>query len=242
MREPADLLEAAADLRQAVDELVFDAPVTHVYNPLAYAWEGHAAYLERFGRGRKRVIFLGMNPGPFGMAQTGVPFGAIPAVRDWMGIEVPIGRPTKEHPKRPVTGFACPRVEKSGQRLWLELVAARFGTPEAFFADQLVLNYCPLIFMVESGGNYPPDKFSRAVREPLEALCNEHLAQALRLLQPEWAVGVGKYAEDRLRAAVEAAGVPVRVTRIIHPSPASPLANREWPVNPRHALEAAGIW
>ena len=35
----------------------------------------------------KRVVFLGMNPGPFGMAQVGVPFGEVAAVRDWLRID-----------------------------------------------------------------------------------------------------------------------------------------------------------
>ena len=37
--------------------------------------------------GRKEAVFLGMNPGLWGMAQTGVPFGTVSLVRDWMGIE-----------------------------------------------------------------------------------------------------------------------------------------------------------
>ena len=92
--------------------------MTHVYNPLDYAWKSHAQYLTRFGNSRKRVIMLGMNPGPFGMAQTGVPFGEIPAVRDWLRIETPVGKPRTENPKRPVEGFSCTRSEVSGRRLW----------------------------------------------------------------------------------------------------------------------------
>src|SRR3989440_9581407 len=99
------LLPSARRLRDAVDRLTFGPPVTHVYNPLTYAWRAHELYLRRYGDSTKRVIFLGMNPGPFGMAQTGIPFGQVAAVRDWLGIFSKIDKPRKENPKRPVLGF-----------------------------------------------------------------------------------------------------------------------------------------
>ena len=89
------LVESAVRLRKAVSQLRFTDPVAHVYNPLDYAWAAHESYLRRYGRGRKRVVFLGMNPGPFGMAQTGVPFGEVAAVRDWIGIQAKILRPAR---------------------------------------------------------------------------------------------------------------------------------------------------
>ena len=128
------LIDAARALSAAVDALPFAAPVTHVYNPLDYAWEVHRRYLETYGAGRKRVVFVGMNPGPFGMAQIGVPFGEIASARDWLGLEGAVGQPRITNPKRPVEGFACTRSEVSGQRLW-GLFRARFGAPEAFFAE-----------------------------------------------------------------------------------------------------------
>ena len=47
----------------------------YIYNPLEYAWQMHEAYLSRFVSRPTRTLLLGMNPGPFGMAQNGVPFG-----------------------------------------------------------------------------------------------------------------------------------------------------------------------
>ena len=78
------LVTAAKACSRTLQGLTFAAPITHVYNPLVYAWDLHEAYVQLAGKGRKRVMFLGMNPGPFGMAQTGVPFGEVAAVRDWM--------------------------------------------------------------------------------------------------------------------------------------------------------------
>ena len=46
--------------------------VTHVYNPIDYASEPHCYYVRQYGNGKKQVLFIGMNPGPFGMAQNGV--------------------------------------------------------------------------------------------------------------------------------------------------------------------------
>lgn len=233
------LVASAERLRDALADLAFAPPVTHVYNPLEYAWPAHEAYLERYGRGRKRVLFLGMNPGPFGMVQTGVPFGEVAAVRDWLGLHATIARPRKEHPKRPVTGFDCARSEVSGQRLW-GLFRSRFGTPEAFFREHLVANYCPLAFVEESGRNRTPDKLSAVEREALYALCDAHLREVVACLEPEWLVGVGDFAAKRAVEVLEGSGV--EVGRILHPSPASPLANRDWAGTATSQMQALGLW
>ncbi len=234
----AALVAAARTLAAEVDRLHFGAPVSHVYNPLDYAWAVHEAYLRRYGAGTKRVVFVGMNPGPFGMAQTGVPFGEIEAVRGWLGLEAPVGRPAGENPKRPVEGFACARSEVSGRRLW-GLFAARFGSPEAFFADHFVANYCPLAFF-DGGRNLTPDKLPAAEAAPLRAACNAHLRTLVESLSPTWVIGIGAWAEGR--AAEALAGLPVRIGRVLHPSPASPAANRGWAEAATRQLETLGVW
>ena len=190
----AKLIAAADELSLKVGALNFSAPVAYVYNPLNYARSMHEAYLQNFGSTRKRVIFLGMNPGPFGMAQTGVPFGEVAAVRDWMKLSAPIGQPAKVHPKRPVEGIACPRSEVSGRRLW-GLFAQKFGTAGRFFEEHFVVNYCPLAFMSETGANLTPDKLPASESKPLFAACDEHLRKVVGALEPEWLVGVGDFAE-----------------------------------------------
>jgi single-strand selective monofunctional uracil DNA glycosylase len=239
MSTAQQLVAAARLLAERAEELRFGAPVAHVYNPLLYAWKAHEIYVRRFGAAPKEVLFLGMNPGPFGMAQTGVPFGEISAVRDWMKICAPIGRPALEHPKRPVLGFACTRSEVSGQRLW-GLFARRFGTAEKFFARHFVLNYCPLAFLSAAGRNQTPDKLPVAERAPLERICDAHLRRVLQILRPRWAIGVGGFA--RRRAEIVAAGLPVQTGQILHPSPASPAANAGWADKAAAQLEAAGVW
>lgn len=233
--------QAAKKLSKAVDQLRFAEPVTHVYNPLKYAWAPHEAYLRRLNPDGVRVLFLGMNPGPWGMAQIGVPFGEIAAARDWLRIEERVRRPKDEHPKRPIEGFDCKRSEVSGRRLW-GLFAERFGTAEKFFAEHFVANYCPLVFMTETGKNFTPDKLPVTEREPLDAACDRHLAELLEITRPEWAVGVGKYAEKCLNRVVDAYGIETNVTTVLHPSPASPAANRGWADAATKQLSESGVW
>jgi single-strand selective monofunctional uracil DNA glycosylase len=235
----APLINAARELRTAVAALKFSAPVSHVYNPLDYAWLAHESYLKKFGRGSKRVLFLGMNPGPFGMAQTGVPFGEIAAVRDWLGIQTDVGKPRKEHPKRPIQGFACERSEVSGQRLW-GMFAARFVRADDFFADHFVANYCPLAFLEKSGRNLTPDKLPARQSARLYAACDAHLRRVVEILKPEWLVGVGDYAQQR--AVSLFADASVKIGKILHPSPASPAANRGWANQAERQLKAMGVW
>jgi single-strand selective monofunctional uracil DNA glycosylase len=212
-------------LSERVDALQFAPPVTHVYNPLAYAVECHDEYLRRFGRQGIEALMLGMNPGPYGMSQTGVPFGEVAAVRDWMGISRPVGRPANEHPKRPIQGFSCTRSEVSGRRLW-DWARTRFDSPEAFFERFFVWNFCPLVFLQESGRNHTPDKLPRAEQEPLFAICEQALQEVVDWMAPRLVIGVGAFAEARARQAL--AGHDVSFGRILHPSPASPLANKGW--------------
>jgi len=235
------VLEAAAELARALGALSFAEPISHVYNPLEYAWQTHAAYVRKFVRGGRRVVFLGMNPGPFGMAQTGVPFGEVAAVRDWMGVAGGVGRPEREHPQRRVEGFECRRSEVSGRRFW-GWAAERFGKAEVFFDECFVVNYCPLLFLEASGRNRTPDKIPAGEMERVSAACDEHLQRVLALLRPEWALGVGGFAERRLAGVLSGVEGGARVASILHPSPASPAANRGWAAAVERQLAELGVF
>lgn len=232
-----EMLSASRRLCEEVSRLRFGPPVTHVYNPLVYAWAPQRRYIEAYGATCRRVVLLGMNPGPFGMGQTGVPFGEVARVREFLGIEAAVGRPELEHPDRPVLGFGCARSEVSGSRVW-GLVEQRWGTAKEFFREHYVANYCPLLFMEESGKNRTPDKLAAGERSALQAVCDRHLKRVVELLTPEWVIGVGGWAELRARAAL---GERVKVGRILHPSPASPAANRGWAEAAAAELKALGI-
>ena len=231
------LIQAADELRRELRGLKFPEPVACTYNPLEYAWERHCDYLTRFGSGKKKVLFLGMNPGPYGMAQTGVPFGEIPHVRDWMGISGPVNKPDPEHKKRPVTGFDCERSEVSGRRLW-GLFAEVFGTADKFFTDHFVANFCPLVWMKDTGANITPDKLPRDCMEPVDEACRKHLKRVIETLEPNSLIGVGAFAEKQLESVNDQNRT---LGKILHPSPASPAANRDFAGTATKQLKELGI-
>jgi single-strand selective monofunctional uracil DNA glycosylase len=237
-RERDDLERITRALARAVDAMSFSSPVTHVYNPLTHARASFERYLERFARPGIEALWLGMNPGPFGMVQTGVPFGDVAMVRDWMGIVEEVGRPRVEHPRRPVEGFACRRSEVSGTRLW-GWARDCFETPESFFERFFVWNWCPLAFLEESGRNRTPNKLPAEEREPLNAACDRALAQVVDTLAPRWVLGVGAFATERATKAL--AGRDVEIGTVLHPSPASPSANRGWAGQAEAQLRELGI-
>ena len=233
------VLAIYARLADELHALEFGPPAACVYNPLRYAWAAFAQYVERYSRpAGGQVLLLGMNPGPFGMAQTGVPFGEVELVRSWMGIEGTVGRPPREHPSRPVEGFGCTRSEVSGARVW-GWARDRFGTPERFFARFFVMNYCPLAFLEASGRNRTPDKLAADERAALFAACDRALAASLEVLRPRLVVGVGGFACKR--AEPHAAALEIPCGTILHPSPASPLANAGWAAKAEAQLAALGV-
>ena len=232
------LIAAARELSNKVQQLNFSPPVSHIYNPLTYAWAPHELYLRRFGSSPKKIIFIGMNPGPFGMVQCGVPFGEIAAARDWMGVEAPVDKPDSENPKRPIEGFSCTRSEVSGRRLW-GLFQQRFGAADAFFSDHFVANYCPLAFF-DQGRNLTPDKLLPAETKLLYAACDTHLKALVAALEPQWVIGIGGFAEARATEALS--GMNVNIGKVLHPSPASPAANRGWAEAASKQLAVLGLW
>jgi single-strand selective monofunctional uracil DNA glycosylase len=233
-----DLVRISRAESRALRGLRFSPPVTHVHDPFTYAREPWERYLARWATAPKELVLLGMNPGPFGMAQTGVPFGDVAMVRDFLGVTGAVERPVDEHPARPVLGFETKRAEVSGTRLW-GWIRDRFGTAEAFFARGFVLNWCPLLFLEASGKNRAPDALPRHERAPLEAICDQALRQSIEVLQPRLVVGVGQFAEKRARIALE--GLDVDIGCIPHPSPASPQANRGWAALADAGLDALGV-
>jgi len=237
------LQTAAKALIKELSPLTFSAPVTHTYNPLEYAWKPHVEYLNKFANTKKRVLFLGMNPGPWGMAQTGIPFGEIDAVRDWMQIETSVTTPSNEHPKRPITGFQTTRSEVSGRRLW-GMFAEHYPNAEDFFADHFVSNFCPLVWMADTGRNITPDKLPKSESTPVDIACRKHLAKTIEILQPEHLIGVGAFAEKQLIATTKE-HLPkntFKIGKILHPSPASPIANKYWPQKAIDQLKEQTIW
>lgn len=208
-----------------LSSLTFGLPITHTYNPMVYARDVHRQYLKRYGQVGTEVMLVGMNPGPWGMAQSGVPFGDIGFVKGWLGIDGEVGVPDPMHPKRPIQGFGCTRSEVSGRRLW-GWAQERYGTPERFFKHFWVANYCPLVFMEQSGRNRTPDKLPKAEKEPLFKACDNALRKSVQWFKPRYVIGIGNFAVQRAYAALK--DLDVTVASVTHPSPANPRANQGW--------------
>ncbi len=239
----AEIIKAAAiQLVRTTREMNFSGKVAYTYNPLDYAWSPHAEYIQRFAQGPRKILFVGMNPGPWGMAQTGVPFGEITFVKEWMHINGHVEKPDAIHPKKPIEGFNCTRSEVSGRRLW-SLMREHFGTAEEFFRHHYVANYCPLVFMETGGKNLTPDKLTKTERHTLFDACDTHLLQVIQALNPGFIIGIGKFSTERIRKACSNKNFDDAVIdSILHPSPASPQANRGWAEQAISKLELIGAW
>ena len=237
------MIEASLKLREDVekfaDGLVKEGSVDAVYNPLAYAWEPHRAYLELASGGGAKTLLLGMNPGPHGMGQMGIPFAATSVVRELLKItNLEVGQPRKPHPKRPISGLDWPKEEVSGTRLW-GLLANEYGSAESIFKSVFLLNHCPLmLFSGERATNITPDKITGPTTKALLERCDDHLREVVDIMQIERVIGVGRYSEKRALNALS--GIDISITTCWHPSPASPLANRnkgeDWKKNVRNVL------
>ena len=235
------ILKLYERLADDVEALHFSPPVSHVYSPLRYAWHGFTQYLAKYPE-KPRVIFLGMNPGPWGMAQTGVPFGEIDSVRNFLGIQViSITPPENQHPSYPVSGLQCTRSEVSGRRLW-GLFRERFGDSGTFFRENIVLNYCPLLFIAE-GRNLTPDRLPKSDRAELFSVCDSCFRGVIEILRPEFVVGIGNFAAKRAAEALRTVEtLSVKIVKILHPSPASPASNHDWAGKVTQQLIDSEVW
>ena len=237
------MIEASSKLRDDVekfaDSLVKEGSVDAVYNPLAYAWEPHRAYLELASGGGAKTLLLGMNPGPHGMGHMGIPFAETSVVRYLLKItDLEVGQPSTPHPKRPISGLDWPKEEVSGTRLW-GLLANEYGSAESIFKSVFLLNHCPLmLFSGERATNITPDKITGPTTKALLERCDDHLREVVDIMQIERVIGVGRYSEKRALNALS--GIDISITTCWHPSPASPLANRnkgeDWKKNVRNVL------
>ena len=244
MNTKADqILRIYKQLSEDVNALTFSIPVVSVYNPLNYAWQGFEKYT-RFLSDDAKYIFLGMNPGPWGMAQTGVPFGEVESVKNFLGIDnLTVSKPENEIQEYPVNGLECKRSEVSGKRLW-GLFRLRYDSAGNFFRENFVMNYCPLLFLSGRPGgkarNFTPDKLNMIERRKLFTLCDNCLRQVIEIINPEVVIGVGVFAASRAEEALK--NLDIRTVKILHPSPASPQSNSDWAGKVTRQLIEFGVW
>jgi single-strand selective monofunctional uracil DNA glycosylase len=235
------LVEIYQRLRNRLQGLVergdWGPHITGAYQPLEYAWRPFQDFLQLMQDGPKEVLFLGMNPGPHGMAQTGVPFGSVGIVREWFQITKEVSQPFNVHPALAIDGFSHKKQEVSGQRFW-GLMRQRFETVQAFFKTQAVHSFCPLLFFAKSGANVTPERLPKEIRTPLLDPCIQALRELVELWKPQAVVALGAWAQTMAQASLK---TTARLVKIPHPSPANPNS-RNWLTQVPQILEAEGLW
>ncbi|XP_063985859.1 single-strand selective monofunctional uracil DNA glycosylase-like isoform X2 [Diachasmimorpha longicaudata] len=215
---PTRILFLECFLTKALQKILFGAPVEYVYSPIEYAFSVHSNYVHKFCKDAKKILFLGMNPGPWGMSQTGVPFGEVNTVVNWLELSGNVETPPREQPDRKVQGLLCKRSEVSGRRFW-ELFKRLSRTPDVFFRHSFLRNYCPVALMDAGGRNITPAELKGPEYSRVIQLCDTVLGDVLKILKVEIVVGVGRFAEKRARHVVKAQKLSTQVVWIPHPSP-----------------------
>jgi single-strand selective monofunctional uracil DNA glycosylase len=89
-----------------------------------------------------------------------------------------------------------------------------------------------------TGRNATPDELPAEALQPVTEVCDRLLRDLVRILGVRQVIGVGGFAETQARRALE--GLDVRHGRILHPSPASPAANRGWDSQAERELRTLG--
>ncbi|XP_017084729.2 single-strand selective monofunctional uracil-DNA glycosylase [Drosophila eugracilis] len=214
-------------LNGELDKLTPPPNIMCVYNPIVYASQLHCDYMRLYLDGPKKLVFIGMNPGPNGMAQTGIPFGNVRTVKVLMKLAGSVDQPPVIHPKRPIAGLECRIEEPSGVRLW-ELFLRLAGNMETFSRQCYVHNFCPLVFYDEAGKNLTPSELKGPYKSQVRDLCLGALEEQLILLKPEVIVPVGEYVHAALKRSLYCKSNSVSVLRLPHPSPRS-VNNTDWP-------------
>lgn len=130
--------------------------VSHIYYPLQYAYDPYENYVNKYCNGAKSVLFVGMNPSPHGMCQTGIPFGDVNYVKNWLKIGGEVKIPPIQHPNYPISGYSHTLTEISGSRFW-GFLSKHFREPENFFEIGFVVNYCPVALISDRGYNLTPE-------------------------------------------------------------------------------------
>lgn len=287
-----NLIQDTRVFSDALDRLSRPAGVSHVYNPLAYMRRAHEQWLAQFevfvdyqgesvscatyekspdefarATQSRPYLILGMNPGPWGMVQTGVPFGDVANANTILGYrrgdQIPAPDPDRVtlHPKRPVQGFACTRREASGERLWGGLCKvwekpafdANVHEIDAVLADCFAVNYCPLAYFADDGKgtNVTPDAFRKSgpyrdlpYANDLDALCSSYIAAIMQAFRTRVVLAVGRYAETMAKVIVTSAmpaDVRPKVVYLTHPSPLATRSAGEWAAMAQREMSAAGV-
>ncbi|XP_022920876.2 single-strand selective monofunctional uracil DNA glycosylase-like [Onthophagus taurus] len=239
---PKIFLKYEDQLSKELNNLTFSSPAHYIYNPLEYAWKPHSTFVKTYCKGTKDVLFLRINPGPWGMCQTGIPFGEVNISKEWLKMNGEVEKPKNECPKKQIKGFECHRSEQSGKRFY-GFFKNLCRTPEVFFKNAFVYNFCPLSFMEkeEEGkrcANITPDKLKGQIKKDLENICGKTLVNILKLLDVKIIVAVGRYTEKQAVKIIQESQLDIEVIYMRHPSR---MAGRNWSKTAQNVLDTTDL-
>nr|XP_022920875.1 single-strand selective monofunctional uracil DNA glycosylase-like [Onthophagus taurus] len=233
---PTIFLNYEQQLSLELNNLTFSFPVHYIYNPLEYAWEPHSTFVKTYCKGTKDVLFLGLNPGPWGMCQTGIPFGEVNISKEWLKMNGEVEKPKDECPKKQIKGFECHRSEESGKRFY-GFFKNLCRTPEAFFKNAFVYNLCPLAFMKKESANITPHELKGQIKKDIENICGKTLVDILKLLDIKIIVALGRYTEKQAIEITQGFQLGhIKVIYMPHPSPRV-VGNNNWAEKAQNVLD-----
>jgi single-strand selective monofunctional uracil DNA glycosylase len=207
-----------------------------VLNPGRYGERWHARFRRAYPMSPRPLLVFGLNPGPYGMAQTGVPFtdlkrleSALPGLwKDLVASGEPVTRPGLAPPS--LARHLTRTFESSSVRVYRFLERA-YGRPELALREVVFVNPCPLLFIdPETGANRTPADLPRALRarkaaelvHAFEELRRATVLEAVAELEPRGAILLGRDVAAAVGEALRAALGARSVVEWEHPARAVP--------------------
>jgi len=195
-----------------------------VWNPALYALDIYQEYLTKFPPEPGAILALGLNPGPYGMAQTGIPFTDCRTASGALGMEMTIpGKAPDDLISRlkKANGKWRGTYERSSLGMYRFLILA-WGDIKTAYRNWFVGNPCPLLFLDPERWNVTPaDPRLRRMKEVGE-LRQRAVIGFSEILNPRGIVCFGK---DVAKAVGEVAIRQVGPDRVVfyeHPARAVP--------------------
>lgn len=65
-------LDLIDELNVSLEQLHLPSEIQCIYNPTVYARHTFEIFVQKYCNSKKDIMYFGMNPGPWGMSQTGV--------------------------------------------------------------------------------------------------------------------------------------------------------------------------
>jgi single-strand selective monofunctional uracil DNA glycosylase len=199
-----------------------------VLDPSRYGERWHAPFRRLYPPRARPLLVFGLNPGPYGMAQTGIPFTdlkrlaqglprlAAELARSGERLSLPGLAPSSLQP------FLTRTFESSSVRVHRFLRLAH-GSAERAFREVVFVNPCPLLFIDRAlGENRTPADLPRALRAGVDEARVEVVSVAVARLRARGAIVLGRDAAAALSVPLRARLGERAVVEWEHPARAVP--------------------